>query len=109
MEICLLTLPHYLPQLNNTQNTPLEESEATALYVAIWCLPASDDESSVRTSDPYLQHHSTPYDSPLKRRAEPPSQLQHHMDYHHTSTPNTDVPFQDATAEEEEEDFLQLH
>ena len=38
----------------------------------------------------------------LQRRAGSPSQLQHHMVYHHTSTPNTNDPFLDATAEEDE-------
>ena len=48
---------------------------------------SSDDESPVRTSNPCLQHHSTPYDSPLQERAELPPQLQHHMDYHQCSYP----------------------
>ena len=63
---------------------------------------SSDDESPVRTSDPCLQQYSTQDDSPLHRRAEPPSQLQHHMDYHHISTPSTDDSFQNAMAEEED-------
>ena len=64
---------------------------------------SSDNESPVRTSDPYLQHLRAPDDSPLQGRVEPPSQPHHHMDYHHTSTPSTDNSFQDATTEEEED------
>ena len=58
---------------------------------------SSGEESSLNTN--------TPESSPLHERAEPPSLVQHHMDYHHTSTPSTEDSFQDATAEEEEEDF----
>ena len=58
----------------------------------------SVDESPARTSDPYFCHHSL-----LQGRAESPSPLQHHMYYHHTSTPSADDPFHDATAEEEED------
>ena len=47
----------------------------------------------------------TPDNSPLCKRTEPPSLAQHHMDYQHTPTPDTDNSFQDITAEEEEEDF----
>ena len=36
----LWTLPHHLLQLNNTQYTHTEASEATALYATIWCLTA---------------------------------------------------------------------
>ena len=61
-----------------------------------------DDDSPVRTTDPCLQHCSTPDNSPLQGRAEPPSPLQHHMDCHYTSTSSTDDSFQDATAEEED-------
>ena len=64
---------------------------------------SSDNESPAGTSDPHLQYHSTPDDSPLQERAEPPLQLQHLMDYHHISTPSIDDSFQDATAEEEED------
>ena len=62
----------------------------------------SDDESPARTSDPHLQHCSTPDNSPFQRRAEPPSLHQHHMDCHYPSTPSTDDSFQDATAEEKD-------
>ena len=65
---------------------------------------SSDKESPVRTSDPHLCYCSTPDNSPLHGRTEPPSPLLHHMDYHHTSTPKTDDSFQDATADKE--DFL---
>ena len=41
-------------------------------------------------------HHSL-----LWGRADIPSTLQHHMDYHFTSTSSADDSFQDATAEEE--------
>ena len=64
---------------------------------------SSDNESPVRTSNPCLWHYSMPYNSQLQGRAEPPLQLQHHIDYHHTSTPNMDDPFQDTTTEEEED------
>ena len=40
MKICLLTLAHHFPQLNNIQNTLLENLEAAALCATIWCLPA---------------------------------------------------------------------
>ena len=43
---------------------------------------SSDNESPVRTSDPHLGHHSTQDNNPFQGRAEPPSQLHHHMDYH---------------------------
>ena len=61
-----------------------------------------DEESPVWTSDPCLWHCSTPDNSPLQGRAEPPSSLQHHMDCHYTSTPNTNDSFQDPTVEEED-------
>ena len=35
VKICLSILPHPSPQLNNTQNTPHEDSEAAALYAAV--------------------------------------------------------------------------
>ena len=63
---------------------------------------SSDKESPVRTSDLGLWHPSTPDSSPLHGRAEPPSPVQHHMNYHHTSTPSTGDSFQDATVEEED-------
>ena len=63
---------------------------------------SSDNESPARTSDPHLQHCSTPDNSLLQGRAEPPSPLQDHMNCYHTSTPSADNPFQDATAEEED-------
>ena len=63
---------------------------------------SSDEESPIRTSDPYLWHPSIPDSSPLHGRAEPPLPVQHHMNYHHTSTPSTDDSFQDATVEEED-------
>ena len=50
---------------------------------------SSDDESPVSISGPHLWHCSTPDNNPLQGRAEPPSPLHHHMDYHHTSTPRT--------------------
>ena len=52
-----------------------------------------DEESPVRTN--------TADSSPLHGRAVSPSLVQHYMDYHHTSTPNTEDSFQDATAEED--------
>ena len=64
-------------------------------------LPFDPTASLVRTSDPHLQHHRTPDNSPLQGRAEPLSPVQYHMDYHHTSTPITDDSFLDATAEED--------
>ena len=64
---------------------------------------SSDDESPIRTSDPCLWHCSTPDDSPLWGRAEPPSQLQHHINYYYTSTLSIDDSFQGATAEDEED------
>ena len=45
----------------------------------------------------------TPDSSPLHGRAEQPSLVQHHMDYHHTPAPGTDDSFQDVTTEEEED------
>ena len=60
---------------------------------------SSDDETSERTTDPCLWHCSTLDNNPLQGRAESSSPFQHHMDYHHTSTPNTDDSFQDATAD----------
>ena len=69
---------------------------------------SSDEESLVRTN--------TPHSSPLHGGVEPLSLVHHHLDYHHTSTPDTDDSFHDAKAEEEEEEeeeeedsFLQLH
>ena len=35
VRFCILILPHHSPWLNNTQNTPHEDSEAAALYTAI--------------------------------------------------------------------------
>ena len=57
----------------------------------------SNDKNHVRTNDPHSLHHSL-----LQGRAEQPSLLQNQMVYHCTSTPNTDYPFLDATAKEEE-------
>ena len=48
---------------------------------------SSDEKSPVRTSDLHLQHPSMPDSSPLHGRAEPHSPVQHHINYHHTSTP----------------------
>ena len=59
-----------------------------------------DEKSPVRTSDPHLWHPSMPDGSPLHGRAEPPLPVQHHIHYHHTSTPSIDIYFQDATAED---------
>ena len=56
VRICLSTLPHLLPQLNNTQNTPLEDSEATTHHCLVFT--SSDDESPVRINDPHSWHHS---------------------------------------------------
>ena len=50
------------------------------------------------------KENPTPDSSPLHGRAEQPSLVQHHMDYHHILTPGTDDSFQDVTAEEEEEE-----
>ena len=61
----------------------------------------SNEESPVRTSHPCLQQSSIPDSSPLHGRSEPPSRVQHQMNYHHTSTPSTDESFQYATAEED--------
>ena len=47
-------------------------------------------------------------DSNLLRRAEPPSLAQHHMDYQHPTTSDTENSFQDVT-DEEEEDFPKSH
>ena len=58
---------------------------------------SSDEESPVQTCDLHLWHPSTPDNSPLYGRALPPLPVQHHMDYHHTSTPITDDTFQDTT------------
>ena len=44
-----------------------------------------------------------PDNSPLHGKAEPPSLVQHHVDYHHTYMLETDDSFQDATAAEEED------
>ena len=60
-----------------------------------------DEESPVWTSDPCLWYPNTPQISPLHGRAEPPSPVQHHMNYHYTSIPSTDDSFQDPTAEED--------
>ena len=49
-----------------------------------------DEESPVRTNT-------------SDSRAEPSSQLQHHMAHHHTSKPSTDDTFQDVSHEEEED------
>ena len=54
---------------------------------------SSNDESPVRSN--------TTDSSPLQGRAGSPSQLQHHMVYDCTSTPSTNDPYLDATAEEE--------
>ena len=43
-----------------------------------------------------------PDSSPLHGRAEPPSPVQHHICYHHTSISSIGNSFQDATAEEED-------
>ena len=61
---------------------------------------SSDNESHARTSNPHFWHCSTPDNTPLQGRAQPPSPLQHHMDCHHTITPSVDDSFQDATAED---------
>ena len=53
---------------------------------------SSDEDSPVRTN--------TPDSSPLHGKTEPPSLVQHHIDYHHTS-PGTDDSFQDTSAKEE--------
>ena len=53
-------------------------------------LSSSDEESP------------TPDINPLHGRAEQPSLVQYHMDYHHTPTPGTDDSFQDIMADEED-------
>ena len=63
---------------------------------------SSNEESPVQTSDQHFQHPSTPASGPPHGRAEPPSPVQHHMNYHHTSTPSTDDSFQDTIAEDED-------
>ena len=57
---------------------------------------SSEEDSPVRTSNPHLQHHSTPDNSPLQGTAEPPSPLQHHKDCHYTSTLSTVEDFPKA-------------
>ena len=101
VKICLFIPQNHLPQPNNTQNTHTKDSEATALYTAILVFNSSDEENPVQTSDPCLWHCSTPDDSQLQGRAEPPSPLQHNMDYHYASTSSTEDSFQDATGEED--------
>ena len=56
-----------------------------------------NEESPVRIN--------TPKSSLFHGRVEPASLVLHQKNYHHTFTPDTDDPFQDATAEEEEEYF----
>ena len=47
---------------------------------------SSDEESPVRPSDPCLQHSSMSGNRSSHGRAESPLPVQHHMNYHHTST-----------------------
>ena len=68
---------------------------------------SSDDERPVRTSDPHLQHCSTPDDSPHQGRAESLLQLKLHMDYHHISTPSTNGPFHFPTAPLDDDIWLE--
>ena len=60
---------------------------------------SSDEEGPVRPSGHHLWHSSTPDTSPVCRRTEPPSPVQHHVN-HHTSPPSTDQFFQDDTIKE---------
>ena len=48
------------------------------------------------------EESTTPDNSPPHRRTEP-SLAQHHMDYQHPPTPDTDNSFQDITNDEEED------
>ena len=100
VRIYLSILPHHLPQLNNTQYTHPKDSEATVLYTAIWCLAVLMKRA---LWDPvtyiHLWHSSSSDSNPFHGRAEPPSPVQHYMNYHHTCTPSTDDFFHDATAE----------
>ena len=95
MRINLSILQYHLPQLNNTQYTHPKDSDATDLYATIW---SSAVLMKRALWDPCLLPSSTSDSSPVCRWAEPPSQVQLHMNYHHTSTPSTDQLFQDATA-----------
>ena len=61
---------------------------------------SSDDENPVRPSVPCLQHSSTSNSSRFDGRAEPPSPVQHHINYHCMSTLSTDEFSQDTTAKE---------
>ena len=61
----------------------------------------SDEERPLRPSDPHLWHSSTPDNNSLHGGAEPPLLVQHHMNYHHMSTPSTDESFQDAKADDD--------
>ena len=56
------------------------------------------------TFSSFNEDSTTPDNSPLHRRTEPPSLAQCHMDYQHPTTPDTDNSFQDIT-DDEEEDF----
>ena len=93
-------LQHHLPQLNNTQYTHSKDSDTAVPYAAIWCSNSYGKESPVRPSDPCLWLSSTSDSCPVHRRAEPPSPVQHHMNYHYMDTQSKDQFFQDATAKE---------
>ena len=101
MRIYLSILQHHLTQLNNNQYAHPKDSEAMVLYATIWCLAVLMKRA---LWEPVICIYNTPvcYDSsPLHERAELPSPIHHHMNYHHTSTPSTDDSFQDATAGED--------
>ena len=109
-QIYHISMSKYLPfdpttLLTTAEQHPIHSPWRFRSHSPVCChlvFTSSDEGTPVRTSDLCLWHPSTPDSSPLHGRAEPPSPVQHHMNYHHTSTPSTDDSFQDATAEEED-------
>ena len=92
--------------LTRAEQHPVHSPQRIRSHSPVCChlvFSSSDEESTVRTSDPHLQHSNASDSNPFHGTAEPPSPVQHHMNYHHTSTLHTDESFQDATAGE---DFL---
>ena len=94
--------------LTTAEQCPVHSPQRFRCHRPVCChlmFSSSEEESPVRTSDPCIQHSSISDSNPFHGEAEPPLPGQHHMNYHHISTPSTDEFFHDATAEE---DFPQL-
>ena len=88
MKTCLSILLHHLPQYIHIKHTHLIDTEATALYAAIRHLVMTKAIHQIAAhsveEQNFLHQHSN-------------------MVHHHAPTAGTDDPFQDITAEEEED------